>query len=107
MSKNGNPYTGLDANQTITQAFNEANDAHRVVPLIGGNPISATNPIITSSLPFAWDYASLVLSVGDTVETFTFRSGDGTVSGTIKGTVVITYSSSARTLMLNASIMAV
>ena len=107
MSKNGPSYTGLDANQTVTQAFDEPNDAHRVVPLIGGVPVSATNPIVTSPLPFKWDYVALVLSNGNTTETYTFRNGTHSVAGTITGTVVINYVDSTRAVMLNATVTAV
>ena len=100
-------YARLDPHQIHQQTFDEPNDAVRVTSLVGGEILSPTNPIFTSPLPFTWDYVSLALSVGDTVETYTFRFGNGTVSGAIVGYVVITYSDSTRELMLNCSKTAV
>lgn len=102
MAKNTIPYTQLDSPQTVQQAFEPANDAHRVTPLIGGNPISSTNPFITSSLPFPWDYVSMVLSVGNTRETYTFKTGGS--GGTTTGTVEINYTDSTRSVLTNATI---
>jgi hypothetical protein len=41
-----------------------------------------------------FDYVSMVLSGGDTTETYTFKSGG--VSGTITNTVVVVYTDSTR-----------
>jgi hypothetical protein len=49
--------------------------------------------------PVGWDSYSQVLSVGDTVVTRTYRSGG--LSGTVVGTVVYTYSTSARTFLVS------
>tara|TARA_R110000868_G_scaffold66014_7_gene197024 strand:+ start:4714 stop:5028 length:315 start_codon:yes stop_codon:yes gene_type:complete len=98
-------YTHLDATQTTQQAFDEANDAHRVVPLIDGQPLSPTNPFPTTSLPFVWDYVSMALSGGNTTETYTFKTGGS--GGTTVGTVVVVYTSSAREVLLNATITVV
>jgi hypothetical protein len=89
MSQDNKPYTKLDANHTHTRSFDEGLDAHRVVTVAG-------------TLPFSYDYVSLVLSVGNTRETYTFR--DGGATGTIVGTVVTDYVDSTRNVMLNTSI---
>jgi len=106
VAKNNAPnYTLLSSNQTVTQSFEEANDAHRVTPLIGGLPISGTNPFTVTSLPFAYDYFSMALSVADTRETYTFKTGGA--GGTITGTVEINYTTSDRDVLTNGTITAV
>jgi hypothetical protein len=99
------PYTLLDEKQTIRQSFDEANDAHRVVPLIGGEPLGPTNPFPTTALPFVWDYVSMALSGGNTTETYTFKTGGS--GGTTVGTVTVVYTSSAREVLVSATIVAV
>lgn len=91
MSKNS-PQTNLDYEQTVVRAFEEANDAHRVLAL-------------PASLPFKYDYFSLVLSVGNTRETYTFKTGGS--GGTTVGTVVLNYTDSTRSVLTDGTITAV
>ena len=95
----------LDANQTIRKAFVTEQEAHRVIPLTNGDEISSTNPLIVSNLPFAWDYVSMALSVGNTRETYTFKTGGS--GGTTVGNVEINYTTSTRDVLTNATITAV
>ncbi len=104
MAKN-TPYNAPSADQTIQQAFNAENDAHRVETLVDGLPISTGNPLPTSSLPFAWDYVSMALSGGNTTETYTYKTGGS--GGTTTGTVVIVYTSSAREILVSVTITVV
>lgn len=114
----GAPYTQLDANQTITQAFDESKDAHRVTLtesptidigdvtiLVDGDEVTSTNPLPTKTLPFNWDYVSMALSVANTRETYTFKTGGS--GGVTTGTVVVNYTTSARDVLLNAQITAI
>lgn len=136
MAKNNAPnYSQLSANQTVTQSFEEANDAHRVVPMANGLPISdsnplpvelsasptidigdvtilvdgdevtSTNPFPTRTLPFVWDYVSMALSVGNTRETYTFKTGGS--GGTSTGTIVVNYTTSSRDVLVDAQITAI
>ena len=96
------PHPKLDFEQTIVRAFEEANDAHRVIPIIGGEPISATNPLNINALPFNWDYFEMVLSVANTRETYTFKTGGS--GGTTTGTVELNYTTSVRDVLANGQI---
>jgi hypothetical protein len=82
----------LDLHQIQQRVFDSSKDVLRVQNVAG-------------TLPWTYDYVALVLSNGNTTETYTFR--DGGVGGTIVGTVVINYTASDRDVMLNASITAV
>ena len=106
MSNNGPNYTKLDAPQTIKQAFVESIDAHRVVGVDGnGITIGPANPLVTTALPFKYDYGVMALSVGNTRETFTFKTGGS--GGTTTGTVVINYTTSTRDVLVDFQITAV
>jgi hypothetical protein len=104
MAKN-TPYNAPSADQTLQQAFEADNDAHRVIPLVDGQPLSPSNPFPTTALPFAWDYVSMALSGGNTTETYTFKTGGS--GGTTVGTVTVVYTSSAREVLVSATITAV
>jgi len=51
-----------------------------------------------SGLAFgAYDYVSMALSIGDTTETYTFKSGGS--GGTTVNTIVVVYTNSTRTVL--------
>lgn len=79
--------TDLDFQQVLQQAFDPASNGLKVAPAAG---------LVT----FNWDYVSMALSSGDTVETYTFKTGGA--SGTVSGTVVITYTDNTRNVMIDA-----
>lgn len=84
--------TKLDANQILKRLFNENSDSLNV-------------DAKTSGVPFTWDYVSMALSVGDTVETYTFRNGgDPKSSGAVVGTVIVTYTTSARSVLASVEV---
>lgn len=90
MAQDNKPYTSLDANQTIEQSFVDGTDAHRIISL-------------GAALPFTYDYVSMALSGGDSIETYTFRNGGSPRStGDIVGVVTVTYTSSARSTLVSA-----
>jgi hypothetical protein len=79
--------TDLDFQQVIQKAFDPASEGLKVAPAAG-------------LLNFDYDYVSMALSSGDTVETFTFKTGGA--SGTVTGTIVITYTDNTRNVMVSA-----
>jgi hypothetical protein len=101
MAKNPNQ-SNLDYEQSIIRSYEEANDAHRVIPIVGGAAVSPTNPFFTSALPFKWDYFSMALSVANTRETYTFKTGGS--GGTSTGTVVLNYTNSTRDVLTDGTI---
>lgn len=82
----------LDPHQIQQRVYDDTIDALRVSNVAG-------------TLPWVYDYVALVLSNGNTTETYTFR--DGGSGGTVVGTVVINYTTSDRDVMIDASITAV
>jgi hypothetical protein len=79
--------TDLDFQQVIQKAFDPASEGLKVAPASG-------------LLNFDYDYVAMVLSSGDTVETYTFKKGGA--SGTVTGTVVVTYTDNTREILVSA-----
>ena len=61
----------------------------------GGVPVPVSVETFLSGLEIpAYNYASMALSVGDTTETYTFKTGG--VGGTTVATVVVVYTDNTR-----------
>jgi hypothetical protein len=96
------PHPALDFEQTVVIAFEEPNDAHRVIPIVGGSSVGPSNPLNVNALPFNWDYFEMALSVANTRETYTFKTGGS--GGTTTGTVELNYTTSTRDVLANGQI---
>jgi hypothetical protein len=76
--------TDLDFQQVIQAAFDPASEGLKVAPSSG-------------LVNFNYDYVSMALSGGDTIETYTYKSGGP--SGTVTGTIVVTYTDNTRNIL--------
>jgi hypothetical protein len=79
----------LDADQVIKSVFNSDVDALRVAPSAG------------TLVKEDFDYVSMALSAGDTVETYTYKLGGS--GGTTVATVVVTYTTNARSVLVSVA----
>ncbi len=65
------------------------------------NGAAFVEPITGFTLP-QYDYVSMALSVGNTVETYTFKVGGA--GGSTVATIIITYTDSTRTVLVSAAL---
>jgi hypothetical protein len=79
----------LDAPQIIKKIYNDET---------GNLEVEA----LSSGVPFTWDYLDMALSAGNTVETYTYRTGGS--GGTVVGTAVVTYTTSDRDVLVSVEI---
>lgn len=81
MSGPNYPYSGLDAENAIRQAFNATNDALRTTPS-GGTLVTEKFDYVAASYP-------------DTItEVYTYKNGGA--SGTVVATVTLVYTNSTK-----------
>lgn len=79
----------LDAPQIIKEIYNDETGNVNITPLPSG-------------VPFEWDYIEMALSVGNTVETYTYKLGGS--GGTVQGTTVVTYTTSDRDVLVSVEV---